>query len=147
MHFAWARFELTTLVVIFTDCTDSCKSKYHTITTTTAPNKIGRVGTNVKRFSCYYFLEFFFGERLDSSDSGFHILRFYLLVHICMDAIISIFSMLCLRQIFFGVLFYHFPSILKYAFKKKKKTSWIRQVLSRLKTNIIQIIAAIRNMK
>jgi len=29
--------ELTTLVVIGTDCTDSWKSKYHTITTTMAP--------------------------------------------------------------------------------------------------------------
>jgi hypothetical protein len=28
-------FELTTLVVIDTDCTSSCKSNYHTITTTT----------------------------------------------------------------------------------------------------------------
>jgi hypothetical protein len=30
------RFELTTLVVLGTDCTDSCKSNYHTITTTMA---------------------------------------------------------------------------------------------------------------
>ena len=30
-------FELTTLVVIGTDCTSSCKSNYHTITTTMAP--------------------------------------------------------------------------------------------------------------
>jgi len=30
-------FEFTTLVVIGTDCTGSCKSNYHTITTTTAP--------------------------------------------------------------------------------------------------------------
>ena len=30
-------FELTTLVVIGTDCTGSCKSNYQTITTTTAP--------------------------------------------------------------------------------------------------------------
>jgi hypothetical protein len=29
-------FKLTTLVVIGTDCIDSCKSNYHTITTTTA---------------------------------------------------------------------------------------------------------------
>ena len=29
----WAGFELTTLVVIGTDCTGSCKSNYHTITT------------------------------------------------------------------------------------------------------------------
>ena len=33
----WARFELTTVVVIGTNCTCSCKSNYHTITTTTAP--------------------------------------------------------------------------------------------------------------
>jgi hypothetical protein len=30
-------FELTTLVVIGTDCICSCKSIYHTITTTTTP--------------------------------------------------------------------------------------------------------------
>ena len=32
VHLVWARFELTTLVVI-----DSCKSNYHTITSMTAP--------------------------------------------------------------------------------------------------------------
>ena len=32
----WSRFELTTSVVIGTDYTGSCKSKYHTITATTA---------------------------------------------------------------------------------------------------------------
>jgi len=32
-----AGLELTTLVVIDTDCTGSCKSNYHMITTTTAP--------------------------------------------------------------------------------------------------------------
>ena len=38
-HLAWAGIELTTLVVIGTDCICSCKSNYHTITTTTPPNK------------------------------------------------------------------------------------------------------------
>ena len=33
---SWSRFELTTSVVIGTDCIGSCKSNYHTITTTTA---------------------------------------------------------------------------------------------------------------
>ena len=33
----WTGFELTTLVVIGTDCIGSCKSNYHTITATTAP--------------------------------------------------------------------------------------------------------------
>ena len=34
---SWLRFELTTPVVIGTDCIGSCKSNYHTITATTAP--------------------------------------------------------------------------------------------------------------
>jgi hypothetical protein len=33
----WLRFELTTSVVIGTDCIGSCKSNYHMITATTAP--------------------------------------------------------------------------------------------------------------
>ena len=33
----WIKFELTTLVVIGTDCTSNCKSNYHMITTMTAP--------------------------------------------------------------------------------------------------------------
>jgi hypothetical protein len=37
VHLAWTGFELTTLVVIGTDCIGSCKSNYHTITTTMAP--------------------------------------------------------------------------------------------------------------
>ena len=35
VHLSWAGPEFTTLVVIDTDCTSSCKSNYHTITTTT----------------------------------------------------------------------------------------------------------------
>ena len=37
-------FELTALVLIGTDCTGSCKSNYHTIMTTTAPNELGSLG-------------------------------------------------------------------------------------------------------
>jgi hypothetical protein len=36
-YFAIGGFELITLVVIGTDCTGSCKSNYHTITTMTDP--------------------------------------------------------------------------------------------------------------
>jgi hypothetical protein len=36
----WSRFDLTTSVVIGTDCIGRCKSNYHTITTTTAPRNI-----------------------------------------------------------------------------------------------------------
>ena len=37
IHLAWAGFKLTMLVVIGIDCTGSCKSNYHTITTMTSP--------------------------------------------------------------------------------------------------------------
>ena len=40
VHLVWAGIELTTLVVIGTYCTGSCKSNYHTITTTMAPNSL-----------------------------------------------------------------------------------------------------------
>jgi hypothetical protein len=40
VHLAWARFELTMLVVVGTDCTGNCKSNYHTIMTMTSPVKI-----------------------------------------------------------------------------------------------------------
>jgi hypothetical protein len=36
----WSRFELTTSVVIGTDCIGSCKFNYHTITATTSPQWI-----------------------------------------------------------------------------------------------------------
>ena len=36
-HLTWTVFELTTLVVIGTDCIGSCKSNYHRIATMTAP--------------------------------------------------------------------------------------------------------------
>ena len=37
VHLAMKGFELTTLVVIGTECTDSCKSKYYTMTVTADP--------------------------------------------------------------------------------------------------------------
>jgi hypothetical protein len=40
VHLTCAGFELTTLVVIGTDCIGNCISNYHTITTTTAPQHL-----------------------------------------------------------------------------------------------------------
>ena len=40
VHITWAGKELTTLVVIGTDYIGTYKSNYHTIATTTAPNKL-----------------------------------------------------------------------------------------------------------
>ena len=42
VHLALARFKLTTFVVIGTDCTGSCKSNYHTITTMMVPHPFCR---------------------------------------------------------------------------------------------------------
>ena len=49
VHLALAGFELSTLVVIGTDCIDSYKSNYQTITTTTAP-KTNREKTKDAQF-------------------------------------------------------------------------------------------------
>ena len=39
VYLTMSRFKLTTLVVIGTDCIDSCKSNYHMITTMKAPQQ------------------------------------------------------------------------------------------------------------
>ena len=48
IHLAWPVFELTTLVVISTDCKGSCKSNYHSITTTTVPNYLSNITNNIQ---------------------------------------------------------------------------------------------------
>ena len=40
VHITWVGLKLTTLVVIGTDCIDSCKSNYHTITTPTIYDRV-----------------------------------------------------------------------------------------------------------
>ena len=49
VHLDWQGFELTTLVVMGTECIGSYKSNYHTITTMTAPP--GRVEF-LRRWKC-----------------------------------------------------------------------------------------------
>ena len=39
LYLDWARFELTTVVVMGTECIGSYKSNYHKITATTVPTK------------------------------------------------------------------------------------------------------------
>jgi hypothetical protein len=53
----WTGFELTTLVVICTDCTGSCKSNYCTITSTTASwgNKTKGLNTHIFRIKSEHF--------------------------------------------------------------------------------------------
>ena len=48
VHLVWVGFELTTFVVLGIDWIGSCKSNYHTITTTMALTKITLVSINKK---------------------------------------------------------------------------------------------------
>ena len=55
VHLSWTGFELTTLVAIGTDCIGSCKSNYHTITTTTmmAPTDQIALVQDILRYTTY----------------------------------------------------------------------------------------------
>ena len=58
----WSRFEITTSVVIGTDCIDNCKSNYHMITATTAPTVNG-----YWHFLCRYYTyrwKVFFAQKI-----------------------------------------------------------------------------------
>jgi hypothetical protein len=56
VHLAWTGFELTTLVVIVTDCIGSCKSNYHMIKTTTVSFNLQghlHMHNDTKPYSCF----------------------------------------------------------------------------------------------
>jgi hypothetical protein len=61
----WAGVEPTTSVVIGTDCIGSCKSNYHTITATTAPEETGWILFNDK---WYFYL-----HGINNTYCGIHI--------------------------------------------------------------------------
>jgi len=52
-YLVWVGFDLTTLVLIGTDCKDSCKSNYHTITT--APYHFLNILINTMRVNRFLF--------------------------------------------------------------------------------------------
>jgi hypothetical protein len=65
VHLPWTGFELTTLVVISSDCIGSCKSNYHTIMTTASPwsnlmiYKVSRKWFMINHYLLVRFLTFF----------------------------------------------------------------------------------------
>jgi hypothetical protein len=80
-------FELTTLVVRGTDCMDSCKSNYHTITTTTGPN--------------YNFIDYYYKHSLCSVDCDHVVILCYsfplgpyLFVRLCITVAVVIVTFL-----------------------------------------------------
>ena len=86
-----SRFELTTSVVIGTDCLGSCKSNYHTITATTAPwclkrNRLWRRGLSATRNMTHGS-----NQWCDRDDSDWHRIprtnwsNMYWLKFICLD--------------------------------------------------------------
>jgi hypothetical protein len=63
----WSRFELTTSVVIGTDCIGICKSNYHVITTNDSPflhfwQKTWQKYNNGRIFYCNIYFKFFRGK-------------------------------------------------------------------------------------
>jgi hypothetical protein len=59
IYLTWVEFELTTLVVIGTDCIGSYKSNYHTIMTTTVPFKKKIITIFIKLSDIYVQIEVF----------------------------------------------------------------------------------------
>ena len=59
VHLTMNRVRLSTLVVIGTDCTGSCKSNHHTITTTTAPILIMTLGDEALFLKMITFFTFY----------------------------------------------------------------------------------------
>ena len=96
VHLARMEFELTTLVVIGTDCIGSCKSNYHTMTTTTTPiwykvikfhicfNTDKTVDFNVKRFWMA-----FVAEELRRSGGNLYKDTTNGVIHGCIDALLN----------------------------------------------------------
>jgi hypothetical protein len=56
IHLPWVGFKLTTLVVKDIDCKGRCKSNYHTITTTTALQKVMNESKKWKKSVNFYHL-------------------------------------------------------------------------------------------
>ena len=56
VHLAWAGLELTTLVMIGTDCIGSCKPNYHAIMTNNGPDKV------IRKLDQYIVVYIFFTE-------------------------------------------------------------------------------------
>ena len=55
----WTGFELTTLAVIWTDYTGSCKFNYHTITTTKTPHHSGNIHKWIHKYIFLLFMRLY----------------------------------------------------------------------------------------
>ena len=73
----WAAYELKTLVVIGTDCIGSCKSNYHTITTTTAPKNTSNISQTCESIILWE------NPESEKEHSGLHLENKTIYMHIC----------------------------------------------------------------
>jgi hypothetical protein len=78
VHLAWAGFELTTLVVIGTDCIGSYKSNYHKIMYTTAPTHL-QENKQILKVQLFLDLDFFPKNKINHKRIHFSQWRFPLL--------------------------------------------------------------------
>jgi hypothetical protein len=72
VHLAWVEFELTTLVVIGTDCIGSYKFNYHAITTMTAPRSTNIIHNvmnhKIYDFNCQHVIDVQQSMNIDGSE-------------------------------------------------------------------------------
>jgi len=82
VHLAWAGFELTTLVVICTDCIGSYKSNYHTITTAPLSKY-----TNVFLYTILYITIIYFYSKCWTEINCIYIVSVVLQQHLEVDSL------------------------------------------------------------
>ena len=75
IHLAWVGFELTALVVIGNDCIGSCKSNYHTITTTMAPVRLWSNKTLTTKCACYFLMRWQWRQFCQHAELDFYCAR------------------------------------------------------------------------
>ena len=84
VHLKCAGFKLITLVVMGTDCIGSCKSNYHTITTTTAPLNIWKTTPDSTwtliwiHVVWFYLIKMVIFNNMNTSIFGNYTIRFYI---------------------------------------------------------------------
>ena len=117
-----ARFELTTLVVIGTDCISSCKSNDHTITTTTTLQRILLPSCSCV-YEVYLVLLSYNNMKIKTSCSCCKIFLIYLLNFNMVIEAWGIISMLCFLVITIDIPLQTYPFYDCFPIKQRKKNS------------------------
>ena len=96
VYLAWTGFELTTSVVIGTDCTGSCKSNYYTITTTTAHGMFMRwPSLKIYVFIWLCWIYHNLAVIVEAGEYKLHMLLYYFLVGLILFYVTALLKLCC----------------------------------------------------